>query len=1004
MSTETQTKAAGATPPDTPLTEDGATEYRGVTVLMADIVASTDHMEELGPENYADLLRRFHAICNDAVRGRGGTVAQYQGDGIICYFGFPRAAEDDAAHAVQAALDIIEALTLPGQDGALETRIGVASGPVMLRSDGDQFGANAVGRCINKAARLEALAEANAVLVCEDTRRLVGALFQMRDLGEQQLKGFRKTHKVYVANRARDGVTTRFEALRGGRLTDLIGRQAELDQLRDWLQEVRTGAGKSAVISGDAGLGKSRLLSAFLQDPALQGAPCFLLQCSPEHVGTPLRPVTRYLEWVAGTGLHEADEDRHAKLKRLITRIWGADDTETDILLDLVSPLGAEGEIDQSESVPLRRQMALTLLVDKILASVAGRGAFVIAFEDVHWIDPTSVALLDILAAKLPDRHALLLMTTRPEPPFGDSGDPNRVLRLAPLDDADSQALVRQTLGEDRIDAAQMQQIIEKSDGVPLFVQEYSDMVRASEGGLDDGNVPLTLAGLVQTKLDRLTREQRAFARTGAALGRSFDPDLVARIVSQDAEAIPATIQALSEQRLASSDPRAAGGETLAFSHALVRDAIYSSMTGGRRRHLHNAIVNAFLDDNDGGSVEDHVVAYHLAQAGRHAEAIERYFTAGGTEAMKGAAAEALSHLDAGLACIPSLPEGPQRDLLELQLCAVRGPTLMVTRGPGSPDFGTCQARAMELVERLDMHADMVPVIFNTAEHAWAVADLDRAQIMAEAIEMIDQRQPTDAAHMAGALLHGMVAWHRGDNAAAATCFERVLARHEIEIHKALYGQFIKEFGVFANFYLGLARTIQGDFETGRILGENAIALSDHVKFPHERGFALLARFNTAMLRDDVDTAFAASAEARDYSIRQGFPEFVAMAVFVQGWSLAKRGDVAEGLRQMEDGLTAWTQTGFTCWQAMFAAIMAPWQVQLGRLDDATALVDRYLALVDTTGENQTLAPLLLARAIIERERGATDTAAQTANTARAVAREQGAPLWRDWIDAQFPT
>lgn len=985
-------------------TEAGSVEHRGVTVLMADLVSSTARMEALGPEGYARLLRRFHTVCTDAVRAHGGMIAQYQGDGILCYFGFPTAGEDDACRAVEAALDIAGAFANGRDDHLIKTRLGLSSGTVMLSADSDQFGGSAVGACINRAARLEALAEPNTVLICEDAMHLVGRMFQLQDMGEHNLAGFSKPQRVYQALRTRSGLTTRFEALRGHRSGPLIGRTAELQRLAALFRTARTEGGRSVILSAGPGFGKSRLVSAFLQGEAAAGAPSFVMQCAPEHVGTTLYPVRRYLEWLAGTAGGDDLAVRQAKLKRLITQVWGADPAETDILLDLLGPLGAERPMDASESIPLRRGRALTLLANKLFASVAGIGAFLVVIEDVHWIDPTSAQFVDILMDRVGLHPGLIVLTTRPEPPFGNGWPEATLMALTPLDEGEARTLALQALGNAAAaDEGEIDELIRKSEGVPLFLLEYADMLRTAEPRAPGSiRIPLSLGGMVQARLDRLTPAARTFARVGSALGRSFDPTLVEHIVGQGELAAKAATEELFAQRIAHPSVGTQGSDSVTFSHALIRDAIYSNMTSDLRRLVHQSIVEGVL--SLGRVIEDHFLASHLARAGRPAEAVPLFLSAAIAAAGKGAAGEALAHLDAGLACLADLPADTDRDRLELQLLAVRGPTLMVTQGPGSDAFGACQARAMDLVELLEQEAEMIPVIFYTAEHAWAVADLDRAERLADTVVEIDRRAPSDAAHMAGNLLQGMVAFHRGDNAGTVESLGRVIVRHDADRHGALYAQFIKEFGVFSHFYQGLARTVQGDFEAGRALAEGAIAVADYLKFPHERGFALLARFNTALLRGDVDTVASASTEARDFSLAQGFPEFVAMATFAHGWSMARRGDVAGGIEQMETGFAAWRQTGFTCWQAFFAAVLAPFHVAQGSVETAGALVDEHLSRIDATGEDQFRAPLLLARAVVERARGEVAAAAASAAAARRVAAAQGAVLWRQWVDAAFPT
>lgn len=974
-------------------------EHRSVSVLMVDIVGSTDLMEKLGHEAYGAALQGFHAMCAGIVQRRGGLVAEYLGDGVLCFFGLPRAHEDDAAHAVTAALEIIGELEKPRSDAAdLKARIGISSGSVMINAKTDLFGTGAVGTCVHRAARLEALARPNTVLICDDTRRLIGRTFQLKDQGVHQLRGISQSEAVYQAVKARTGLTTRFHTLRGHLAGDLVGRQAELDQLHALFDKAGRLGGCAVTITAGAGLGKSRLIQAFLQSPRTRGAPNFVLQCSPEHTGTSLHPVVRYLEWIAGLTVSDDAEMRLNKLKRLIEKVWGLGATDTEVLLDLINPFEVNANLDQSESVKVRRDRALNKLADQMFGSVKGRGTFIVVFEDVHWLDPTSAQLLDLLLARAQDHPVLIILSTRDEPPYGEGLPAAPPMRLTALSKTEARTLAQQILGQD----APTDMLVEKSEGVPLILQEYAEIMLETGGDVLKTNVTLSLTSIIQSKLDRLDDETRRFARAGSALGRSFDPKIVAGLVGQDMSRANAMAEALHTLNLTCRSNELQDNQ-ITFTHALIRDAVYGNMPGGERRAIHDAIASAYMNDGALPPLEDHVLAGHLARALRGEEAAEHYMAAALTAAKKGAAAEALAYLEAGLDAVETLEPGDTRDHLEMRLLAVKGPTLMVTRGPGNDEFGRIQARAMDLVERLNMLEDMLPVVFYTAEHAWAVADLDRAETMADAILMLDRRNPSDVAHLAGNLLKGMVAWHRGDNAQTLESLERVITRYDMEKHKALYAHFIKEFGVFSQFYAGLTRTIQGAFDDGLALAEGAMSLSKKLNFPHERGFALLARFNTALLRDDVVTADLASREALAFSTEQGFPEFVAMAQFAQGWCQARRGRTAEGVALMETGYEAWRQTGFTCWQALFAAILAPYQVKLGRLAEAGDLVGHHLEQIDATGEEQCRAPLLLARAVIARERGATAEANATAEAAYAVARRQGAILWQNWITAQFP-
>ncbi|MDB5666719.1 adenylate/guanylate cyclase domain-containing protein, partial [Cypionkella sp.] len=607
-----------------------ATEYRGVSVLMADLVGSTDLMEDLGAEGYAEIIRRFHAICNTAVRKRGGVVAQYQGDGIICYFGFPHSSEDDAVRAIEAALGIMDGLRAVSGSTPFAARIGISSGSVMIRSDGDEFGANAVGSAINRAARLESLAEKDTILICHDTQRLVGSMFNLKDLGPRRLKGFRFDENIFLVTGTRRGVATRFEALRGRVTGAMVGRDAELGRLNEIFEACRAGSGRTVILSADAGIGKSRLVQAFLHGLTPDRATTFVLQCSPENSSTPLHPVSRYIEWIAGASHSDSDASRHNKIKRLFQKVWQTDVANTDLLLDLLSPLGAEAEMDPTESIPLRRRRALTLLAEKFFGSVAGRGALVLVLEDVHWIDPTSAAFIEVVTAKAASSRAMVLLTTRREPPYGSGVDGAELIEISRLNDADSQRRARQILAGASLSADHLQQITEKGEGVPLFLEEYADMLReAKSSSLTGDKVPLTLAGLVQSKLDRLDPNTRMFAQAGSALGRRFSPDLVERALGLTPMAVGDCIAALEAMRLGFRQGTVPEDNSIVFSHALVRDAIYGSLSGDGKKRLHNAIAGVFLVMGIESKVGEQVMAYHLKHAGRYEEAVTYYLRAG---------------------------------------------------------------------------------------------------------------------------------------------------------------------------------------------------------------------------------------------------------------------------------------------------------------------------------------------------------------------------------------
>lgn len=978
-----------------PASAAGDTENRSVTIMMADLGSSTDYLEAMGSELFANLLRRFHSLSSAAVRRHSGVVGQYQGDGIICYFGHPTASENDAMSACRAALDILEDLSDESGPEAIAVRIGIASGTVMMRTDGDQFGTNAIGRPINLAARLEAQANINTALICQDTAKLVGGQFRTKDLGATRLKGFAEPQSILQILSERNANTTRFESLHGRcKSSSLEGRQEALNKLEARFDSVSATQGASAFIVADAGMGKSRLLAEFLALPALQKVPAFVLQSAPEHQTTELYPVLRYLSWIAGVQRRDSAEVQHDKIKRIIIHVWGSSGEEVDILLELLSPLGAETPIDQTLSVPFRRGRALNLLVDKFLASMIERTIPLVVFEDAHWLDPTSGQFLEILLQRTSSLGAFVLVTARfgAQLPQGFSGVER--IHLEALSDAESRRLAVAIFGGNQQPDAVLDRLVEKSEGVPLFVQEFAEMLnKSTKVGRSADTIPLSLSGILQAKMDLLSAPARALIKTGSALGRTFHLGLAQRVTNtgpSDDEAVARMVKEFERLNIAHLD----GNNRMLFAHALVQDAIYASMTQSGRQTRHRGIVNDMANSEENLRPEPHILAWHYERAGDYAAAGHHFFLAGIASAGRGAAGEALAHLEDGLKAVSHMKSGSARDQLELQLLSVRGPTLMVTRGPGNPDFGATQAKAMDLVNRLGNHNDMVPVIYNSALNAWAVADLDRALSTAREINDIYRQSPTDAAYLSSNTMRGLIFWHQGNNVMALEALSATTTRHDPKVHGPLYGQFLKEFGVFSHFYTGLTHAVMDNHQAAAESADRAIALADTLGFPHARGFALLAQFNTALLAGDIEKTQKTSSQAFEFASSQGFPEFAAMATFAKGWTKTQTGDQSAGIDDMREGLEAWAATGFMCWQALFAGFLGRELVRAEQYESAETLITDYLTKVESSGERQMLPLLLLALSELQAKQGDIAAARAAKDEGLVVAEQQEGLLW----------
>ncbi len=975
-------------------------EWRSLCVLFCDLVGSTELLVRLDEEAYSALLRRFYEICTTAVRIRGGTVAQYQGDAVVCQFGWPRAAEDDAARSVRAALSILTDVgdvDLPG-GGCLAARAGIASGRVKIRAGGGDFGAGTVGPALNRAARLQTLAPLGGAVVCPATRKLAGELFEYRELAARQLKGFESEETMHHVLREQARPTSRFDALHGRRTGPLIGRDAELSRLLERLVQARRGSGSSVAITSPAGYGKSRLVSALGEAGTGERTRIIMLQCAPEASGTALQPLREVVAWFAGALRRHDPAERHARLVRLFETVWGLRDEALRDVLDLISPLGSGAAPDEEQTFVQRRRRAFQALRQVLFRSAEEAGSLVFIIEDLHWADPSTLDFVAELSKEVLERPVLVVITTRPE--AADLPVTER-LELEPLPPEQCAALARNTAQSHDLPPEVLEAVLVRAEGVPLYVEEFVEMMagaveRASPGA--PVRVPLSLDAIVRSRLDALAADTQLLALAGAAHGRQFataEASMVAGLTPDDAATATAELLASRLVEVVGQEEH----ESVRFSHGLIRDAIYASMDEARRRRVHGRIAGVMIAADEEHHVGDEILGEHLLRADRAVEAIERFLAAAMAATRTGAAAEALVHLERALVALDMVPDDAPRDALELRIRAIQGPTLMVMRGPGAPAFGEVQRRAGALFRRLDLRVEAVPVIYNTALHAWARGDLAEADRLADELDGIERTDPSDGGHMSANTMHGLVAWHDGRNRDAARHLRRVIKRYDAARHRDLYMVFLKEFGVFAQFYLGLAETVLGNADAGRQAAERAFQLGQDVRRPHAAGFGMLARFNTAMLRGDVTMASEAAAGALDFSRRQGFPEFSAMAHFCLGWVACREGRQTEGLGMMREGAAAWDATGFASWQPLFAALTAREAVAAGRLDIAAILLDRF----SDTPEAQAAAPLALAGALMADAQGRGAEAARLARLACVTASAQDAGLWIRVVEDTFP-
>ena len=693
-----------------------AAERRAVTVMFCDLAESTALSARLDAEDYREVILAYHAAVAAEIARHGGFVAKYMGDGVLAYLGYPQAREDDPEQAVRAGLAIVEAVAgLKVQAARLEVRVGVATGPVVV---GDPIGTGAArelaitGVAPNLAARLQQLAVGGGVVICEETHRLTGRLFGYAELGAQALKGFEAPQAAWRVTGAEDGVD-RFAALRWT-MTPLVGRADELSRLAELWARVRQGEGRAALISGEPGVGKSRLLAAFLE--TVGDAVVLRRACAPGGTESAFLPSAQALARRCGFAPGDTDDQRLDRLDALLAAAFGEPEPRIAVLMALLlalprgryPPLGLAPTAIRSETVA-----ALLALTRRL----AGPGPAILVFEDVHWADPSSQELMRVeVEALVAGQPVLALYASRP--PEGPSaawlrGLRLEHLRLERLDPAAAEAMIQAVAGQERLDATARRLVLDHAEGVPLFIEEISravleggsrDVARVALAGrpLARDAMPPSLNASLLTRFDRLGAAKGS-VQAAATIGREFPRALLAHVSSRT----PAELAEDLGQLVAADiiQPAVAGSPaepTYVFRHALIRDIAYSTLLRGPRRQLHLKIAEAMRRRFPGQTeARPEVVAYHLAEGGRPREAIVAWRAAAVRSARRGAVDEALILLSYALDALEALPQGAARDAVEADLQMIVGGVAVAARGFIAPQTVQAYERAFELAQAL---------------------------------------------------------------------------------------------------------------------------------------------------------------------------------------------------------------------------------------------------------------------------------------------------------------
>ncbi|MBY0274232.1 AAA family ATPase [Candidatus Binatia bacterium] len=924
-----------------------AAERRQLTVMSCDLVGATDLAQRLDPEDLRSVVRAFQETASAMIRRYEGHVAQYLIDGLLAYFCYPQAHEDDAERAVRAGLDLLTGLdalnaTLERDHRVrLATRIGIHTGPVVIgeMGSGASSGMIALGDVPHNAVRVRDAAAPDTVCITPATQRLVAGTFVIEDRGAQALEGLREPLDLYRVVRM-SGVRGRL-ATATGRLTPFVGRDAELSTLRERWERVRRGAGQSVVVIGEAGVGKSRLAIQLRQH--LTDFPHTWLEsgATPFTAGTPFHPVIALLSQGLGFAAGDTTAEKLAKTERGLGRL--ATPETVALVADLV---GLPAPTRLQLSPELQRRKTIELLLQWTLA-IGDAQPTVLVIEDLHWCDPSSLELLEYVVARISAARLLVLLTARPEfvPPW-PAGEQATTLELARLGERETRDIVR-TLGADALPASTVDALVVRSDGVPLYVEELVKSVVEPGGTHGVAAIPATLADSLMGRLDRLAAAKEV-AQRAAVLGREFAHPLLAAVSGLDEAVLRHEMARLVEAEIVfvRGEPPDA---TYAFKHALIQETAYQSLLKGTRQQLH-ARIGQLLEERfpERVAAEPEVVARHYEHAGLVERAIEHYRRAGERAAERSANEESIGHLRRALELVATLPETRDRDQRELQLQMAIAAPLGAARGFSDPESEGAFARARELASRIVGSPELPRVLMGLATAHFVKGDLASGDAVGREALAAAERTGDPLDLLLGHVVVGFPFFYRGQFSRALQHYAKATALYDPTQHASFARTLGWDRGVNAHAYLAWCHLYLGNHDRAREWSDEAVALARRVDHPLTLANVLLHAAILHIERREPERALVLSAELIAVAEPLGFPMFAGAGRFFRGCARADSGEGAEGIAAMERALGELARTGTGIGAPGFLTLFADRLRGVGRYDDALGVVALGLARADS--------------------------------------------------------
>jgi class 3 adenylate cyclase/predicted ATPase len=979
-------------------------ERRQVTALSCMLVGLAALAASLDPEDLAGIAQRFQEICNTVITRWDGAVVKFVGDELLALFGYPKSHEDDAERAVQAGLDLAakvgELLSPSGEP--LQVRSAIATGVVLINDD-----QTAVGEAIVTAARLRSATTADSVIIAASTRKLLGNVFVCENAELCEFEGASGPVTAYrvVGKRA---IESRFVARRTGKLTQFAGRQAELQQMSTLWQRAKDGKGQVALVCGEAGIGKSRVCEEWVN--CITSEPHILIryQCSPYHTSSPFYPVIKQLENAVRFEREDTPDVKLKKLEAMLSRAGAATRADIPLYASLLS-IPADGLYSSRDLTPQRqRDLTNAALLRQGLGLALARPA-VIVFEDAHWIDSSTLELLNRFIASIKAARVFVLVSFRPEffPQWLDASHVT-MLRLNRLPREQSEAIIFDVAGHKELPHELHEQIIRKADGIPLFAEELTKTVLESGLLQDTGEryvtvgavpslaIPTTLLGSLTARLDRLG-PVREIAQIGAAIGREFPYRLLAAVAPVSGPQLQTAIAQLATCELifTRGEPPEA---TCIFKHALVQDAAYATMVRSKRQQLHSRIADALMEGfPETVETQPELMAHHFGQAGLTERAVEYWRKAGRRAIERSANAEAIRHLTSALESLQLLSENLERKRAALELEVMRGQAMIADRGYAALETRETLLRAKTLIDDLTDPSQKFAILYGIWASHYVGGDFVKQRgAAAEFLAEAERHKDTAALCIAHRAL-GTTCLTTGDFAAGLHHLKRARTRYDSQRHACYRYQYGQDIGAAALCYLSWALWHLGYVDQASTVAAEAMKSAEALSHPHTLVYTIChARAFMDLFNRRYEDTQSYADRMISICTENGFSHWINCGRIFEGLAKISRGVVDQGSELLRAGMAAWQKRGARLWLPIFLTLEAEAYAEAGRTDAALKAIEKALSISKDTGERWAMAETLRvkARLLLATGRAEADEIETILVNSLEIARQQRARCW----------